>query len=456
MLAALARRRRDAAIAAAPRDRHDQAGRRRRRGRARRWTARALWAVQTPQVFRRAALRARAGRRPTRCSRRRPTTPGWSSAPGGRVRVVEAPAREHQGHDAARPRAGCRARWRALAPSALILLESLRRAMLTDYHVHLRPDELDASADELLHGRQRRALPRGGRASAGSPSWASPSTSTASRRRSTSGSHPFWERYADDDLDAYCAFVREQTDLRLGIEADFVPGARIASRPCSRSATSTTWSARCTSSRDGAVDMDDYSVWDARSQRRARSGSATSRRSARRRAVGCSTCSPTPTSSRCGAASGRCPSGDLRRYYELAIERHRRVRHRRRGLHRRAAQARRRALPGARRSSEMCVEAGAPGRAVQRRAPPRGRRRRLRRRARAAGDQRRGELCVFEHRERAAGADRMSRTVSALAGIGYDSHRLAAGPAAGDRRRRDPERARARRPLRRRRARRTR
>ena len=27
-----------------------------------------------------------------------------------------------------------------------------------------------------------------------------------------------------DDLDAYCAFVREQTDLRLGIEADFVPG----------------------------------------------------------------------------------------------------------------------------------------------------------------------------------------------------------------------------------------
>src|SRR5205823_477058 len=30
--------------------------------------------------------------------------------------------------------------------------------------------------------------------------------------------------YAVDDLDAYCAFVRDETDLRLGIEADFVPG----------------------------------------------------------------------------------------------------------------------------------------------------------------------------------------------------------------------------------------
>ena len=31
---------------------------------------------------------------------------------------------------------------------------------------------------------------------------------------------------AHDDLDDYCGFVREHTDLRLGIEADFVPGAR--------------------------------------------------------------------------------------------------------------------------------------------------------------------------------------------------------------------------------------
>ncbi len=35
--------------------------------------------------------------------------------------------------------------------------------------------------------------------------------------------HPFWREHARDDLAAYCEFVRS-TDLRLGIEMDFVPG----------------------------------------------------------------------------------------------------------------------------------------------------------------------------------------------------------------------------------------
>ena len=39
-----------------------------------------LWAIQTPQAFRRAALRARARRAATSCSPGPPTTPGWSSA----------------------------------------------------------------------------------------------------------------------------------------------------------------------------------------------------------------------------------------------------------------------------------------------------------------------------------------------------------------------------------------
>jgi histidinol-phosphatase (PHP family) len=36
--------------------------------------------------------------------------------------------------------------------------------------------------------------------------------------------HPWWQRWARDDLDAYVQFVREETDLRLGIEADHVGG----------------------------------------------------------------------------------------------------------------------------------------------------------------------------------------------------------------------------------------
>jgi histidinol-phosphatase (PHP family) len=36
--------------------------------------------------------------------------------------------------------------------------------------------------------------------------------------------HPWWRLWARDDVDAYCEFVRDQTDLRLGIEADYVGG----------------------------------------------------------------------------------------------------------------------------------------------------------------------------------------------------------------------------------------
>jgi len=36
--------------------------------------------------------------------------------------------------------------------------------------------------------------------------------------------HPFWRESARDDLDAYCEWVRDETSLRLGVEADFVPG----------------------------------------------------------------------------------------------------------------------------------------------------------------------------------------------------------------------------------------
>ena len=36
--------------------------------------------------------------------------------------------------------------------------------------------------------------------------------------------HPFWRANAVDDLDAYVSFVREDTDLRLGIEADYIAG----------------------------------------------------------------------------------------------------------------------------------------------------------------------------------------------------------------------------------------
>ena len=65
-----------------------------------------------------------------------------------------------------------------------------------------------------------------------------------------------------------------------------------------------------------------------------------------------------------------------------------------------------------------------------------------------------GELCVFDAPRAASAADRRERErageVSALVGIGYDSHRLAGGAATRDRRRRARARAGSGRPLRRR------
>jgi histidinol-phosphatase (PHP family) len=95
--------------------------------------------------------------------------------------------------------------------------------LLTDLHVHLRPDEDGTPASDYFTPanaeRYREAAVERGIAELG--------VSEHLHRFSAAldvWDHPFWRRWAVDDLDAYCAFVREETDLRLGIEADFVTG----------------------------------------------------------------------------------------------------------------------------------------------------------------------------------------------------------------------------------------
>ena len=95
--------------------------------------------------------------------------------------------------------------------------------MLTDYHVHLRPDGDEtpperhftaANAERYREVAAERGIAELGvsehihRFTAALDVWA----------------HPWWRRWATDDLDAYVGFVREETDLRLGIEADYVAG----------------------------------------------------------------------------------------------------------------------------------------------------------------------------------------------------------------------------------------
>jgi histidinol-phosphatase (PHP family) len=95
--------------------------------------------------------------------------------------------------------------------------------MLTDYHVHLRPDESGTRAEDYFtHANAERY-----REAAGERGIEELGVSEHVHRFTQSldvWSHPWYRHWAADDVDAYCEFVREETDLRLGIEMDFLPG----------------------------------------------------------------------------------------------------------------------------------------------------------------------------------------------------------------------------------------
>jgi histidinol-phosphatase (PHP family) len=190
--------------------------------------------------------------------------------------------------------------------------------MLTDYHLHLRPDDLDARAGEFFTSenaeRYRAAASERGIAELGVSEHV-----YRFRQALDVWPHPFWEGYAIDDIDEYCAFVREQTDLRLGIEADFVPGAedRMVNLLTARDFDYVVGSVHFI--REGAVDMDEYSVWDS-----GRSVEEIWRRyfetigeAAR---SGMFDVLAHPDLVKVWGSGRPLPGGDLRRYYELAMD----------------------------------------------------------------------------------------------------------------------------------------
>ncbi len=101
--------------------------------------------------------------------------------------------------------------------------------MLTDYHLHLRPDESGTPPEAFFTAsnveRYLEAAEGAGIGELGVSEHVYRFADSLAIWR-----HPFWEDNATDDLSAYCEFVRS-TPLRLGIEMDFVVGAenRIAS-----------------------------------------------------------------------------------------------------------------------------------------------------------------------------------------------------------------------------------
>jgi histidinol-phosphatase (PHP family) len=95
--------------------------------------------------------------------------------------------------------------------------------MLTDYHLHLRPDDPGTSVEEYFTAENvERYLAAA--AAAGIEELGVSEHVYRFREALELWRHPFWAQNAKDDLDAYCEFVGG-TPLRLGIECDFIPGA---------------------------------------------------------------------------------------------------------------------------------------------------------------------------------------------------------------------------------------
>jgi histidinol-phosphatase (PHP family) len=134
--------------------------------------------------------------------------------------------------------------------------------LLTDYHVHLRTDDLESTPERFFTAanaeRYREVATERGISELGVAEHI-----YRFRAAMEIWQHPFWRQYAHDDLDDYCGFVREETDLRLGIEMDFVPGAedRIGNVLDGRDWDYVVGSVHFL--RDHSLDTEDYSVWGA-------------------------------------------------------------------------------------------------------------------------------------------------------------------------------------------------
>jgi histidinol-phosphatase (PHP family) len=190
--------------------------------------------------------------------------------------------------------------------------------MLTDFHVHLRRDEADQTA-ELAFTRENAERYQEVAAERGVGALGVSEHIHRFRQALDVWQHPFWRESATDDLDAYCEFVRDETELALGIEADFVPGRedRMANLLDAREWDYVIGSVHFL--RDEALDMrGDWDVWRSADPDKVWKRYFETLGEAAR--SGMFDVLAHPDLVKVWGAEGPRPSGDLRRFYDLAMD----------------------------------------------------------------------------------------------------------------------------------------
>ncbi len=191
--------------------------------------------------------------------------------------------------------------------------------MLTDYHLHLRPDTPGTEPVEYFTAanvdRYRAVAQERGIAELGCAEHIYRFAQALDVWQ-----HPLWRESARDDLDGYAGFVREETDLRLGIEADFISGRedRMATLLDAHDWDFVVGSVHFVG--EHAVDHQGYEIWDHRSQRPDELWRRYFRTLGEAARTGMFDILAHPDLVKMWGPQRPVPEGDLRRFYELAMD----------------------------------------------------------------------------------------------------------------------------------------
>jgi histidinol-phosphatase (PHP family) len=191
--------------------------------------------------------------------------------------------------------------------------------MLTDYHVHLRPDDDPAWPAERAFAGENAERYRAVASERGVEELGVAEHVHRFRQSLEVWQHPFWRANATDDIDAYCEWVREGSDLKLGIEADFVPGRedKMANLLEARDWDYVVGSIHFL--QDAALDMrGDFDIWRSADPDKVWKRYFETLGEAAR--SGLYDILAHPDLVKVWGGSAPRPDGDLRRYYELAMD----------------------------------------------------------------------------------------------------------------------------------------